>query len=109
MSMIKVLKAHSARPAGNAPEQVWRWMRKNLFSSWLNTLLTLLCFGLMWVLIPPLLDWALFQANWIGETRADCTKGGACWVFIHERFGSSCMGFTPTSGAGESTLRLSLD
>ncbi len=71
------------------------WVRKNLFSSWGNSLLTLFCLWLMWELIPPLLNWALFQANWVGATRADCTKDGACWVFIHARFGQFIYGLYP--------------
>lgn len=49
----------------------------------------------MWELIPPLLNWAFLQANWVGSTRADCTKAGACWVFIHERFGQFMYGLYP--------------
>lgn len=71
------------------------WVRKNLFSSWSNSLLTLFCLWMMWELIPPLLQWALFQANWVGSTRADCTKAGACWVFIHQRFGQFMYGLYP--------------
>lgn len=71
------------------------WMRKNLFSSWGNSLLTLFCLWMIWELIPPLLNWALFQANWVGSTRADCTKDGACWVFIHARFGQFMYGLYP--------------
>lgn len=44
---------------------------------------------------PPLLNWAFLQANWVGSTRADCTKAGACWVFIHERFGQFMYGLYP--------------
>lgn len=68
---------------------------KNLFSSWSNSLLTIGCIWLMWELIPPLLNWAFLQANWVGSTRADCTKAGACWVFIHERFGQFIYGLYP--------------
>ena len=46
------------------------WMRSNLFSSWLNTLLTLFAIYLIWLMVPPLLKWALFDANWVGTTRA---------------------------------------
>lgn len=70
-------------------------MRKNLFSSWSNSLLTLLCVWLIWSFLPPLLNWVFFQANWVGSTRADCTKAGACWVFIHERFGQFMYGLYP--------------
>lgn len=42
-----------------------------------------------------MLNWAFLQANWVGSTRADCTKAGACWVFIHERFGQFMYGLYP--------------
>lgn len=93
--MTKALLSHPAPPA---PAASWRpvvWMRKNLFSSWFNSLLTLFCLWLMWQLIPPLLNWAFLQANWVGTTRADCTREGACWVFIHQRFGQFMYGLYP--------------
>ena len=71
------------------------WMRANLFSSWLNTLLTLFAFYLVWLIVPPLLGWTIFDANWVGTTRADCTKAGACWVFIEQRFGQFMYGYYP--------------
>lgn len=73
----------------------WAWMRKNLFSSWFNTLLTLGCVWLLWQLLPPALEWLVLKANWSGDTRADCTKQGACWVFIHARFGQFMYGLYP--------------
>ncbi len=79
----------------NAVMRMSRWARKNLFSSWFNTLLTLLCLWIIWSLIPPALNWLIFQANWLGESRADCTKEGACWVFIHARFGQFMYGLYP--------------
>ncbi|WP_187487519.1 amino acid ABC transporter permease [Duffyella gerundensis] len=77
------------------PSRAWRWARKNLFSSWGNSLLTLFCLWIMWTVIPPALNWLIFQANWLGTTRADCTKEGACWVFIHARFGQFMYGLYP--------------
>jgi len=71
------------------------WMRANLFSSWFNTLLTLLALYLVWLVIPPLLSWAFLDANWTGTTREDCTKAGACWVFIEQRFGQFMYGYYP--------------
>ncbi|MDX6915833.1 amino acid ABC transporter permease [Pectobacterium carotovorum] len=74
-----------------------QWARRNLFSSISNSLLTLFCLWLLWVAIPPLLNWAIFQANWIGTTRNDCTREGACWVFIHARFGHFMYGLYPAA------------
>ncbi|ENC8500983.1 amino acid ABC transporter permease [Escherichia coli] len=90
--MTKVLLSQPSRPASHNSSRAMVWVRKNLFSSWSNSLLTIGCIWLMWELIPPLLNWAFLQANWVGSTRADCTKAGACWVFIHERFGQFMYG-----------------
>nr|WP_024309339.1 amino acid ABC transporter permease [Pseudomonas sp. P818] len=72
------------------------WLKANLFSSWFNTLLTLFAIYLIWLIVPPLIQWALIDATWSGSTRADCTSGGACWVFIQQRFGQFMYGFYPS-------------
>lgn len=72
-----------------------RWMRANLFSSPLNAALTLAALGLLYAALPPLIDWAVIDADWRGETRRDCTGGGACWVFIRARFDQFIYGFYP--------------
>lgn len=74
---------------------VLAWLRNNLFSSPFNTLLTLFAGYLIWLVLPPLLQWALFDANWLGRSRADCTGEGACWVFVQQRFGQFIYGFYP--------------
>ena len=71
------------------------WARANLFSSAFNTVLTLLACYLVWLILPPLLSWAIVDANWVGTTREDCTKDGACWVFIQQRFGQFMYGYYP--------------
>ena len=71
------------------------WLRSNLFSNGFNTLLTLLAAYLVWLIVPPVLNWALLDANWSGSTRADCSGEGACWVFVRERFGQFMYGFFP--------------
>ena len=58
------------------------WLRAKLFSSPMNAIFTLVGLYLLYVLIPPLLDWSIFSADWIGETKDDCSREGACWVFI---------------------------
>lgn len=71
------------------------WMRANLFSSWYNTLLSLFAVYVVWLVVPPLLDWAVVNANWRGTTRADCTNTGACWVFVQQRFDQFMYGYYP--------------
>ncbi|MBN1139734.1 MAG: amino acid ABC transporter permease [Anaerolineae bacterium] len=41
-----------------------RWLRRNLFNSWLNTLLTIVSVWLIYVLVSGLLRWALTEARW---------------------------------------------
>ena len=58
------------------------WLRNNLFPSVSNSILTILgILFLLWV-IPPIINWAFIDADWSGATRDDCSREGACWVFI---------------------------
>jgi len=59
-----------------------RWMKSNLFSSSLNTLLTIISLWIIYVSVPPFIQWALLDANWVGSSRDDCSREGACWVYI---------------------------
>ncbi len=61
------------------------WVRRNLFGSVLNTLLTLIVVGVAALVLPPFVRWALTQATFAGTTRAACTGDGACWTFIVQR------------------------
>jgi general L-amino acid transport system permease protein len=40
------------------------WLRKNLFSTWYNALLTLLALGLLFVILRALLNWIFMRAEW---------------------------------------------
>jgi general L-amino acid transport system permease protein len=72
------------------------WARANLFSSWTNSILTLLALWFLYKTVPPLLDWLIFSANWQeGTSRADCVKPGACWTMVRARFGQMMYGFYP--------------
>lgn len=48
------------------------WLRKNLFSTWYNLLLTLAALGLLYALLRPALTWALTEARW-GVIEANLT------------------------------------
>jgi general L-amino acid transport system permease protein len=71
------------------------WIRNNLFDGWFNSILTILAVYLIWLIVPPILEWAFFKATWVGTTQADCNKEGACWVFIQQRFGQFMYGYYP--------------
>ena len=69
------------------------WLRKNLFATWSDTLLTLLAGYLLLMAIPPLVDWAFIKADWVGSDRTACDSGGACWVFVSARMHTFIYGF----------------
>ena len=54
----------------------------NFNSNNLNAILTLLVIFLLIKYIPPLLNWFIFDADFVGTKKEDCTSGGACWVFV---------------------------
>ncbi len=73
------------------------WLRKNLFSSPLNTMLTMMALFVLYQLLPPFINWAIIEANWVGDTKEACVKDGACWVFVKVRFSQFMFGFYPES------------
>ena len=87
------------------------WLRSNLFSSWTNGLLTFASLYLLYIAIPPLLDWMFLSANFnfgtvnilgfdikFSEFMADnqnCGREAACWPYIYEKLYMYIYGFYP--------------
>ena len=64
-------------------------LNKNINSNWFNAILSLLIVFVLIQNIPPLLNWLIFNADFIGTSKEQCSREGACWIFIHvwiERF-----------------------
>jgi len=57
-------------------------INNNFNSSNFNAALTLIVIFVLIKFIPPLLNWFIFDADFAGNTKQDCTSGGACWVFV---------------------------
>jgi len=43
---------------------VWLWLKKNLFSSWFNTLLTIVSVTVIYLTLRELGRWIIFEADW---------------------------------------------
>lgn len=80
------------------------WLRNNLLSSPLNVALTLFSLYILYLLIPPMIQWGIVNATFTGDTRAACTGGGACWAFIGAYFEQFMYGLYPS----EETWRINL-
>src|SRR5580704_2519457 len=73
------------------------WLRRNLFSSISNTLLTLLVVAAFALIVPPVFNWAIADATISGSDRSACTSDGACWTFIRLRLHAFFWGHYPDS------------
>ena len=78
---------------------VVRWLKENLFSSPSNIVLTFVVIYLLWLILPPLLDWAVFDAVWRASSRQECwdISDGACWAVVVTRFDQFVYGDYPVS------------
>jgi len=81
------------QPAPASEVGVVGWMRHNLFSSVSNTILTLIAAYILYLVLPGVLNWSLFDAVWSGADRDACAttqQGGllpvdwsaACWPYV---------------------------
>ncbi|MEH6442369.1 MAG: amino acid ABC transporter permease [Oceanospirillaceae bacterium] len=92
---------HPALPPPSGTVGPVRWMRDNLFSSTSNTLLTLIGLYLVYIIVPPFIEWAFIDSVIFGaESRKECLKimgddRGACWSFVYKRWGQFVYGFYP--------------
>lgn len=83
-----------ARTAPSNTKGIIHWIKENLFPSILSSILTIVSLYLLYVIVPPLLDWMIFDATWSG-TKEEITKDGARWIFIFEKFNQFIYGFYP--------------
>ena len=79
---------HPDLPPPPSTVGVQGWIRENLISSPFNAFLTLVAVYLIYVCVPPILDYFIFSAVFSGDTREVCEtpEGGpisaACWPFV---------------------------
>ena len=86
----------------------YNWVYKNLFSSWVNTIMTIIAVIFVYEIGTFFLNWAIFSAdfrtNFQGELITDrtfCSKNispgeyGACWAIIYARWDQFMYGLYP--------------
>jgi len=73
------------------------WLRANLFSSWSNTLLTLIGLAIVYYAATGIIEWGLTRAIFWGADGAACTRegAGACWPYVAAKFGQFMYGRYP--------------
>jgi general L-amino acid transport system permease protein len=92
-----------ALPPPNLARGPIAWVRANLFSGPLNTILTLVGVYLLYVAVPPLMRFLFINAVWTGSDRAACREDtvghpvGACWAFVWDKLNYFTYGSYPAS------------
>lgn len=81
-----------------------KWIRENLFSGWLNSILTLVSLVFIAYVLNALLPWA-FGGVWDAGSLTECRTvlsafgmgghDGACWAVIEDRWLQLMFGFYP--------------
>ena len=71
------------------------WLRANLFSTWYNSLLTLVTLYVLWETIPPFIRWAFVDSLWTSTSEACQAGDGACWSIIPANIRFILFGFFP--------------
>ncbi len=77
-----------SRPAPISQTGTIAWIKENFFSSTTNAALTLVSLYILYLIVPPFVEWAILKANISGSDKSICdaNKDGACWTFIKVRF-----------------------
>jgi len=84
MTIIKAVKTPAAPPP-LSETSVMGWIQKNLFSSVLNSLLTIVTLFIVYSAVKGLSVWGLVDAVWVADNRRECFSinvDGACWAGI---------------------------
>jgi len=85
MAAVIQKKKTDARSAPLSETSVVGWLHKNLFSSWINTILTIISIYIVYLVVAGLWTWGVADAVWVAENRRDCFKisiDGACWAGV---------------------------
>jgi general L-amino acid transport system permease protein len=74
------------------------WLRTNLFSTWQNTLLTLVGLFIAYKAVAGVVEWTIITATFTGADGGACTRegNGACWPYIQAKFAQFMYGRYPS-------------
>jgi general L-amino acid transport system permease protein len=72
-------------------------LNRKINSNWFNAVLTLLIIFVLIQNVPPLFNWLFFDADFIGTSKEECSREGACWIFINVWLKRFVYGLYPNS------------
>jgi len=105
---MAVYELKSPKKAPSTERGFIGWIRHHLLSSPMNILFTVLSLAILAMIIPPLINWFLLDANFVGSTKSDCTGDGACWIFIEQKLKMFIYGFYPDHELWRANIAIAL-
>ena len=87
-----------ARPAPVSETSVVGWLRKNLFNSVGNSLLTVFMLYLIYLTLSGVIGWGYLDATFVADNRRECYDNslhGACWAGVIDWFDNIFYGRYP--------------
>jgi general L-amino acid transport system permease protein len=97
MAIVKLEKTPDRAPP-LSDKSVLGWMRMHLFSSVLNSLLTVITLYIVYITVKGFFVWGIVDAVWIADSRRECFDiniGGACWAGVIAWFDNIIYGRYP--------------
>ena len=94
---------HPDLPPPKRTTGVVGWVYQNLLSSPLNIALTVFGVYLLYLIVPPMVEWAFLKSIWTADSRNECwakmevPEEAACWAFIKGRLNLFIYGFYPVA------------
>ncbi len=88
---------HPDLPPPIASRGVVKWVRENLIATPTDVVLTLVSLYLLYLIVPPLVDWMFLDSVVNAGSRDECRElgSGACWAVVAVRFDQFIYGFYP--------------
>ncbi len=81
-----------------------KWMRDNLFSSWLSAILTVLALAAIWWIVSHTFPW-MWNGIWVADSLSQCREvrdatlgpdgSAACWAVLTDRWHQLVFGYYP--------------
>ncbi len=102
--MTTLIQSQARPTGGSTSHRSVRWMKDNLFSTPLNTVITLVCGYLIWQVVGGLISWLLINASFSPAKEACENVTGACWAYVHANYRFILFGTYPAEEQWRSIL-----
>ncbi len=97
MTIVRAQKTPDRTPP-LSETSILGWMQKNLFSSFFNSILTIITLYIVYITVSGIYIWGIADATFVAENRRECYNNsltGACWAGVIDWFDNIFYGRYP--------------